>query len=424
MVRLNLIHRSYVRAAQKRVQLVSGFWSGSDDGDRIQLSDAQRMNRSRCFPGCAEEFLHRETFIGLERALESPRRQFPGFSMNDTRKSKFQYRIYGVIVRSDIELPNQIEAGDGSPELFFTVDYAGERTVPSKARLCYDDRNSAPERKSHLFLYSCGDYWIVRISGFADFRIGPKYIRCSVSSQAPAHVPGLYFLGTAMSFWLEMNGIPALHASAISHRGSVIAFMADSHTGKSSLLAEFVRRGLPLVTDDILAVTRRGDTLFGVPSYPQMRMWASDVGRFPGEVRRAPALYAGCPKVRVQVGGTGGWGSYASVSLPIGAVYRLERADRARTEPGSGTAAGAKGPRIAIDPIPASTSIMELVRNSYALSVLDALSTHRNRLKMLGDFVRQVPVRSLRYDSGMEYLPEICESVLSDFDRIHRWSSS
>jgi hypothetical protein len=60
-----------------------------------------------------------------------------------------------------------------------------------------------------------------------------------------------------------LRGYEQLHASAVRTDNGLIAFIAASGGGKTSVAAEFLRRGAALFTDDILALEQRGTGVFG-----------------------------------------------------------------------------------------------------------------------------------------------------------------
>jgi hypothetical protein len=62
-----------------------------------------------------------------------------------------------------------------------------------------------------------------------------------------------------------LQGLELLHASAVAVDGQIAAFAATSGTGKSTLATQLIARGATLVTDDVLAVELRGDSLVAHP---------------------------------------------------------------------------------------------------------------------------------------------------------------
>jgi hypothetical protein len=68
-----------------------------------------------------------------------------------------------------------------------------------------------------------------------------------------------------------LQGYEALHAAAVATPDGVIAITAASGGGKSTLLAELLRRGLALMADDVLVLEPRGtETPLAYPAAPLM----------------------------------------------------------------------------------------------------------------------------------------------------------
>lgn len=355
-------------------------------------------------------------------------------------KNTYRYRLYGTVVKSDIELPNQqpapqavaagrfatpqysaggIPSGGTTEDLRFSVVQGGKETLPGAVSTLFESNDKGPSGRSNLILFEGPGYHILRMTEQVDFFITPKWVHARILPGIREHIPQLYFLGSVMSLWLELRGVLALHASAVAVRGGAIAFMASSHAGKSSLVSAFVAAGFPLITDDILAVEPWNGVFLGHPSYPQMRMWSEDAERLLGTLENSPPVYPGCPKVRIAVGDPGGWGEYRSEALPLRAVYLLSRDETdgsesaGDAEPGSGTQTA----RGVIRSLASGEAIIELVRNSYAVDVLDSMGIQGRRLSVLGKLTEKVPVRRLRYPSGLSHLPDVVEAVRRDLSR-------
>jgi hypothetical protein len=68
------------------------------------------------------------------------------------------------------------------------------------------------------------------------------------------------------------RGCEALHASAVESPAGVVAILAPSGMGKTTLASELLRRGWPLFTDDVLALTAGGDGVLAHPGTPLMNV--------------------------------------------------------------------------------------------------------------------------------------------------------
>jgi hypothetical protein len=97
----------------------------------------------------------------------------------------------------------------------------------------------------------------------------------------PAFLRGA-ILGPPLMLALAVRDIWCLHASAIEYDDNLIAFLGESGTGKSTLVAYLARQtGFRQVSDDILPVTRENNQLYALPHFPQLKI---PIDRQPGFV--------------------------------------------------------------------------------------------------------------------------------------------
>ena len=69
-----------------------------------------------------------------------------------------------------------------------------------------------------------------------------------------------------------MRGYEALHAAAVESPDGVVAIMAPSGTGKSTLAAELLRRGWPLFADDVLVLDGQAGAVVAHPGTAHMNV--------------------------------------------------------------------------------------------------------------------------------------------------------
>ena len=80
-----------------------------------------------------------------------------------------------------------------------------------------------------------------------------RWVRSSVTSSPERRWERL-LLAQPLPLAAVLQGLELFHASAVLMKPGIVAFVASSGTGKTSLAAHLVGGGAPLVTDDILAV--------------------------------------------------------------------------------------------------------------------------------------------------------------------------
>jgi hypothetical protein len=69
-----------------------------------------------------------------------------------------------------------------------------------------------------------------------------------------------------------MRGYEALHAAAVDAPDGVVAIMAKSGTGKSTLALELLRRDWPLFADDVLTLSQLDSKVRAHPGTPHMNL--------------------------------------------------------------------------------------------------------------------------------------------------------
>lgn len=85
----------------------------------------------------------------------------------------------------------------------------------------------------------------------------------------------MLLLGTGTALLLHQRGLLPLHASAIVTPTGAALFMGHSGAGKSTLLNEFLRRGYPMLAEDLAAVRLDTDGRAWVePGVAATKLWA------------------------------------------------------------------------------------------------------------------------------------------------------
>jgi hypothetical protein len=74
-----------------------------------------------------------------------------------------------------------------------------------------------------------------------------------------------FVVARALPFATVLRGHEAFHASCVSIGGRAIAFVGDRGDGKTSLAVQLALQGASIVTDDVLAVDRRGRAVLAHP---------------------------------------------------------------------------------------------------------------------------------------------------------------
>ncbi len=93
------------------------------------------------------------------------------------------------------------------------------------------------------------------------------------------HQVRLFLLGTVSALLLMQRGLLPLHASGVVTPNGAVLFAGHSGYGKSTLLASFLSREYPMITDDLAAIHIADAKPMVLPSFPNMKMWTDSLAK-------------------------------------------------------------------------------------------------------------------------------------------------
>lgn len=319
------------------------------------------------------------------------------------------YSLYGITLASERVFITPLMPATGQPELTFTCVDEAPLVVDWNSQ---QPRCSSPhqngEGASIWQFYQFAEWAVVRCPRIADFYLRPTAIHCHRCPITPEeqweqeHWLEIRLLGTVFAFWLEQRGMPVLHAAAVATPYGAVAFLAASGSGKSTLASAFVGAGYPLLTDDNLAIRQEGATFRALPGYPQMRMWPETATYAVGAYEGLPALYPAGEKRRLRIGAES-FGQFCATPQPVAVCYLPERRDPTVAE-------GA----VEISALSPAEALYALVKQAFLFEANQRLGAHQQRLRFWSQFVRQTPVKRLRYPEGFVHLAAVRQAILAD----------
>lgn len=210
-----------------------------------------------------------------------------------------------------------------------------------------------------------------------------------------------YLLGPILGFVLRLRGITCLHASAVAVGDRAIALLGPEGAGKSTTAAAFSRMGYPVLADDIVALSERGETVRVQPAYPQLRLWPESVALLYGAVDALPLLTPTWDKRALDLTQNGC--RFEQRPLPLAAIYVL--AERS------------PDPEPLIDGLQGRESLMTLLANTYVGYLLDATMRGRE-FESLGRLVSRVPVRRVVPSTDPAQVSRLCDRVVDDCEAL------
>jgi len=209
----------------------------------------------------------------------------------------------------------------------------------------------------------------------------------------------VYLQGPILGFVLRLRGVTCLHASAASFDGRAFGIIGAGGMGKSTSAAILARMGLPVLTDDVLALVDRGRAFDVQPGLPRVLLWSESVRALFGDREALPRIVGTWDKRYLDLTLPGY--HFAQQATPLAALYVLgDRLAREAT------------PQI-VD-LHGADVMPYLLANTYANDFLDAGQRARE-LDVLGRLGSHVAVRLVRAPDDRDKAAGVCEAILADF---------
>jgi hypothetical protein len=218
------------------------------------------------------------------------------------------YCIAGLSVDSDIALPGLISRQPGERPCDVAI-----RQEPVPIAL------ENPGATGPTWAMA-GDKFLLRLPGIARFLLsGGRAIAFAPEDGTPVEDVAIFLTGSVFGILLHQRGSVVLHASAVLAGGKAVMFCGPSGAGKSTTAAALGRRGFPLVTDDVCAISfTAAGAPFVYPDGRQLKLWAQAIDRL--GLARGDAVRHRIEKFYVAPERSSG------EAIPLAAVYVLREA--------------------------------------------------------------------------------------------------
>jgi hypothetical protein len=314
----------------------------------------------------------------------------------------FRYSVYGLALDSNLELPGLAEGGGGQASLTVRGACAPDFAVPTPRPHFASDLDTL----WHLD----EERWLLRYDGcrmnappwFVEASEGGRRLDIGWSDPAQVEDIASFFPGPALALALHMRGAFLLHAGAVAVGARAALIMGPSGAGKSTTIAALLRRGYPLVTDDVAAVTDGPDGP-AVHSGPRRLRLYAESAKAAGWDRELPRLFrhpALDDKRYLALDRT----CAPASTMPIGAICLLRARDSARSGVG-------------IERLAARDAFPALLANLYCGRFLDRGRAARAAARC-AELAARVPVLAVSGPDRLDGLTLLVDELLGALARI------
>ncbi len=295
------------------------------------------------------------------------------------------YRAYGLIWQIPLACPELRSATVNSPP-DVVVRYGPVPPAPASALAAGPLRQVTPEAArfglpdvARLLVRGGNDILIDRRDGAGDERVR------------------LLLLGTGTALLLHQRGLLPLHASAILTPAGAVLFMGHSGAGKSTMLNEFLRRGYPMLAEDLAAVRLDASGVAWVePGVRVTKLWADSAVALgqptAGLARVRPEL----EKFVVPVGGA----ALADAAAPLDALYVLSAYNE---------------PTILLEERRDARKFNALLDHTWQKLVVKRMGLHGAHFQRAVAVANQARIVRVQRPDGEFRLAELADAVATDF---------
>lgn len=333
------------------------------------------------------------------------RSQAPAGIARGTRR----YSVYGLRLTANRDLPGleQLATDPGEPDIevhMGSLPKAWDRGCAGRAEPYYVSPETGAKGRPWLVVecHSGSVYHFAYDEG-VEFVLdaAAATLWCRWGAGVAPDDAALYLLGPILGFVLRLRGVVCLHSGAVVTEGRALSVVGASGSGKSTLTAVLARQGCPVLSDDVLPISRGNDGLNARSGYPRLRLRPDLVEHLYGTVDAKPLLSPTWDRRCLDLAAEGL--AFHAGSVPLGAVYVLDRGEDA---PG----------QFSIERLQGHGALSVLVANTYRNELLTR-AMRRTELMLLADLVRQVPVLRLCLGPGLADLDGLGARLLEDFQR-------
>lgn len=216
----------------------------------------------------------------------------------------YDYVVFGLSIRSEIELPELFSGKDIQPDLLIL---SGE--VPDCLENSIEYGN----------LFQCSDRAFLfksRNSGKFLFKDNHELIVEKYPHSTDEDIRVL-LLSVVLGIVLHCKNKFALHASAVEIDGRAVLFSGRCGAGKSTLAAGFLKRGARLISDDIAVIEQIGGRFFALPAFPLLKLWPDSLQSLGYDAAHFPTIRPRVGKKRMDVT------HMNKAPVALGAIYFL-----------------------------------------------------------------------------------------------------
>jgi hypothetical protein len=323
----------------------------------------------------------------------------------------FTYSVFGLLLSSNLPIPELIPEKNSAstPAVIIHLGAspytAGE--IPSKKEiLTYTSAYTDEAGQPALRIWKIADGELLRLAYYDGTQFWMNRKGTELWAEWPNNLKiedaATYLLGPVLGLLLRLRGVTCLHASAVALADHAVAFVGSEGAGKSTTAALLARRGLAVISDDVVALVERDSSYYVYPAYPYLCLWPDSVEMVYGPDKKLPSFSPNWDKRLLSLAGNEL--RFEAKALPLGAVFVLGERGSVPDAP-------------FLEQLTAREGMLALVANSYATNLLDK-EMRACEFEFFGRMLGTVPIRRLRPREDPARIGELIDVILQSYAAI------
>src|SRR5580698_5524835 len=149
--------------------------------------------------------------------------------------------------------------------------------------------------------FASSSQYLLCVEGIARYRVsdGQDIVVEPDANALPLDVRA-YLLGAIFVVLCQQRGLLPLHASAVAGHSGVVAFLANSGQGKSTLAAHLAQRGFRVIADDICLIDAAlPGAAMVIPTAPWLKLWRNSLENLGREAEGLDRVFSDDDKYRL-----------------------------------------------------------------------------------------------------------------------------
>jgi|HubBroStandDraft_6_1064221.scaffolds.fasta_scaffold80294_3 hypothetical protein len=199
------------------------------------------------------------------------------------------YLVGGITLVSEIELPELplIQQNSATPHPVHVRVGAVANQLPGAIEV-------------DPYSFGTATQYLLGIAGIARYLVtGGREIVVDPDANALPLDVRAYLLGAIFVVLCQQRGLLPLHASAIAGKSGVVAFLANSGQGKSTLAAHLAQRGFRVLADDVCLIDTAQPAAMVIPTAPWLKLWRNSLENLGREAQGLDRVFSDDDKYRL-----------------------------------------------------------------------------------------------------------------------------